>query len=394
MKSTLSKIIIILLCALFVLLAVIVAKIVGNKSANPDSSEPEISVPVSEIENDDSQGAEISVPASEEASEPISEASSGEDVSAGVPSEEPSSAESHAEPSSEPVSEEISEETSEEISEEISEEKSVEESSEEPSAEESKEASKEVSEEESKEESKEESQGSGSSTSRNYEQPQYITREEGKKYVAITFDDGPSSNTPILLDFLEEKGYVVTFFSVGHRLESSKVGAYITRAVSLGCEAGVHGYTHDYSYKTCKDDVYKREVYDTAALVEKYAGYFPIVMRPPYGEITKERAKASEFNIIIWDVDSEDWRHTGRSSAEQIEKNIQTIVDNVVNSKYLRNGSIILFHDLYLNSIEAFKRVTEILEAKGYVFVTVSQLMELNSGTTTGKRYWAAYYHD
>ena len=86
--------------------------------------------------------------------------------------------------------------------------------------------------------------------------------------------------------------------------------------------------------------------------------------------------------------------HTGRKSEEQIEENIQIIVDNVVNCKYLRDGSIILFHDLYLNSIEAFKRVTAILESKGYVFVTVSQLMNLNSSTTTGKRYWAEYYHD
>ena len=117
-------------------------------------------------------------------------------------------------------------------------------------------------------------------------------------------------------------------------------------------------------------------------------------MRPPYGSITKTRAKESEFNIIIWDIDSEDWMHTGRSSSEQIEKNIQTIVDNVMNSKYLRSGSIILFHDLYKNSIEAFKIVTEKLKAKGYEFVTVAQLCNLDSSTTTGKRYWAEYSHD
>lgn len=372
MKSTLFKCIIILACALCVLLAVVIANKVGNRSEPGKISE----------------SAEESASPSEDGSVP-EDVSADESAVSGTASEPEESSE--AEPSTEPSTEESSapvEESSEPPVEQSS-EPPVEESSDEPSEE----PSKEVSKEESREESKEETSSSSGQT-RNYEQPQYITREEGKKYVAITFDDGPSSNTPILLDFLEEKGYVVTFFSVGHRLESSKVGEYITRAVSLGCEAGVHGYTHDYSYKTCSDKTYKHEVYDTATLVEKYAGYYPIVMRPPYGEITKERAKASDFNIIIWDVDSEDWQHTGRKTTEQAEQNIQTIVNNVVNSKYLRDGSIILFHDLYLNSIEAFKRVTEILEAKGYVFVTVAQLMDLNSTTTTGKRYWGAYYHD
>ncbi len=365
MKSSLFKLIIVLVCILSVLLAVVLARSLGKKSDPAESSEV----------------SQNSAPA-EESSAP-EETSAGDETSEEITSAEESSfaeESSNAEESS--AQEESSAEESSELPEESSEEPSKEESSEkEP-------ASKDPVEESGEETSR--PNGSG----KNYEQPKYITREEGKKYIAITFDDGPSSNTPVLLDFLEEKGYVVTFFSVGHRLESSKVGEYLTRAVSLGCEAAIHCYTHEYQFTKCSEKVYHDEVYKTAALVEKYAGYFPICMRPPYGSITKAQTKASEFNVIIWDVDSEDWQHTGRKTTEQAEANIQTIVDNVVNSKYLRDGSIILFHDLYLNSIEAFKRVTAILEAKGYEFVTVAQLMDLNSSTTTGKRYWAAYSHD
>lgn len=290
-----------------------------------------------------------------------------------------SSADEYSESSDEDSGLDESTEDSHQSDETSAEESSEEESSEEPA-------------ESSGEETSEETSDPDDKMSKR-EKPAYIQREEGVKYIAFTFDDGPSVNTQELLDFIEEKQIVLTFFSVGERLESSSYGAHLTRAVSLGCEVGIHAYTHDNYYHNCSDKVYYEELYKTEELIYKYAGYYPILMRPPGGSITQDRAKNSEYNIIIWNVDSEDWKHTGRSTTEIAQQNINTIVNNVLSQVRKTSAeSIVLMHDLYLNSVEAFKIIYEELANEGYQFVTVAQLCNLNASTTVGKRYYSAAY--
>ncbi len=223
-----------------------------------------------------------------------------------------------------------------------------------------------------------------------YYKPDYITKDPNKKYVAFTFDDGPSQHTETLLNFLEEREIVLTFFYVGNRL-GDKYGAYVKRAVEIGCEPAVHAYTHDNYYHNCSDSTYEYEVEKTADVIYKYAGCYPITMRPPGGSITKERAAESDYNIIIWSVDSSDWKYSGESSS-----NVDIIVDNILGDidedPDCLDGKIVLLHDLYKNSVEAFMKVVDRLEAEGYELVTVSQLLDLNETTTIGKQYYSEYY--
>ncbi|MFA6729651.1 MAG: polysaccharide deacetylase family protein [Eubacteriales bacterium] len=227
------------------------------------------------------------------------------------------------------------------------------------------------------------------------EEPAYFEKQDGVKYIAFTFDDGPSVHTPELLDYLEEAQIPVTFFVVGNRLENATYGSYVTRAVGLGCEIGSHGYSHEVYFDRCTDDEYFTELEKTADLIYQYAGYYPILMRPPGGSITKARAAASEYNVIIWWVDSQDWKLSSRADEKTKNANIQTIVDNILDGVRSTSAEpIVLMHDLYQNSVEAFKIASQALIEEGYQFVTVAQLCGLDGTTTVGKRYWSPTYKD
>ena len=210
-------------------------------------------------------------------------------------------------------------------------------------------------------------------------------KDPQKKYVAFTFDDGPYSPvTSKLLDKLESIDGRATFFVVGNRLNDS-TGSLLARASSLGCEIGSHSYTHTVYFNNCTDAQMENELAKTQALIRKYTGADALCMRPPGGSITESRKKSCGYAVIIWSVDSIDWKLKGRQTESQRQENVDAIVNNVLST--VRDGDIILMHDLYENTLEAFCRIADTLKAQGYEFVTVSELLELNA-QSVGKKYF------
>jgi peptidoglycan/xylan/chitin deacetylase (PgdA/CDA1 family) len=97
-------------------------------------------------------------------------------------------------------------------------------------------------------------------------------------------------------------------------------------------------------------------------------------MRPIGGNITDARVESCPYSVIMWSVDSEDWKYKGRGeNGELAEQNINTIVENVMSQ--VKSGDIILMHDIYENTYEAAKIIIERLHAEGYQLVTVSELL-------------------
>lgn len=210
-------------------------------------------------------------------------------------------------------------------------------------------------------------------------------KDPEKKYVAFTFDDGPYSPvTSKLLDKLESIDGRATFFVVGNRLNDS-TGSLLARASSLGCEIGSHSYTHTVYFNNCTDAQMENELAKTQALIRKYTGADALCMRPPGGSITESRKKSCGYAVIIWSVDSADWKLKGRQTEPQRQENVDAIVNNVLST--VRDGDIILMHDLYENTLEAFCRIADTLKAQGYELVTVSELLELNA-QSVGKKYF------
>jgi len=207
-----------------------------------------------------------------------------------------------------------------------------------------------------------------------------------KKRVAITYDDGPHNvRTKQIVDELAKYGWHATFFVVGNRVDGTEYagGDAMLYALRAGNEVGIHGYTHKYSYETCSDSTYHQELAWTAqAIREKKPGYKIDLMRPIGGNITAARAAACEYAVIMWSVDPEDYKYKGAPDDETQQRNVNTIVENVLSD--VSDGDIILMHDLYQNTYEATVIILARLYEMGYDVVTVSELLgdDLQPGKT------------
>jgi peptidoglycan/xylan/chitin deacetylase (PgdA/CDA1 family) len=186
-------------------------------------------------------------------------------------------------------------------------------------------------------------------------------------YIAMTFDDGPKATlTPKLLDLLAAHHIKATFFVIGQNV--AEYPQIVQRAAREGHEIGNHSWSHPYLAKM-SDDAVRRELRRTEDAIENATGVKPTLMRPPYGSITARQKRwiNDEFGyqIILWDVDPLDWKRPGPT----------TVCNRIV--KETRPGSIVLSHDIHPGTIDAMPATLNQLEAKGFKFVTVSELIQM-----------------
>ena len=214
-------------------------------------------------------------------------------------------------------------------------------------------------------------------------------KEKGGKKVALTFDDGPHNvYTKAIVDELSKYGYNATFFVLGNRVDGSEYNgsSALVYAAENGNEIAIHGYTHKLNYAKCSEEEFKDAMSKTEKVIKgKLKGTTPKLMRPIGGSITDSRVQTCKYSVILWDVDSEDWKYkykTTDSEAQKKEK-LDTIVDNVMSS--VKDGSIILMHDIYEGTYDATVIILKRLHEEGYEIVTVSEL--LGSDLNAGKRY-------
>ena len=203
-----------------------------------------------------------------------------------------------------------------------------------------------------------------------------------RKKIAVTFDDGPNGNlTHKFVDKLKEYGATATFFVVGNRIGQVN-GAAIQYAVNNGCEIAIHSYSHNYYNKMSMNE-YLQDLQKTEDAIKKYVDTDVRLMRPPGGILSASQRDACPYSVVMWSVDSNDWQYTGRSE-EKREQNIKTIVDNVMS--VVKEGDIVLMHELYENSYEAFCIIIEQLYDQGFEIVSVSEL--LGDRLVPGKSYY------
>lgn len=190
------------------------------------------------------------------------------------------------------------------------------------------------------------------------------TRDTGDpKYVALTFDDGPSPRcTPRLLDGLREMGAKATFFVVG--CQAVKDPDIVQRIAAEGHQVGNHSYDHaDLHSLTSAQALADLEKND--ALLRELLGEGEYWVRPPYGLMTEAEAAALSVPLVNWSVDTEDWR----------TKDSGKILDVIY--RCTGDGDIVLLHDRYQNTVDAVLMAIEHLQQQGYVFVTVAELLEI-----------------
>ena len=187
----------------------------------------------------------------------------------------------------------------------------------------------------------------------------YSKVDPTKPMVALTFDDGPSIYTKEILDQLEKYNAHATFFVVGERVSS--YASTIKRAYNIGCEIGNHSWSHP-NLASISVKSMKSEISRTDAAIEKVIGKKAALLRPPYGSVDSDVRKNAGKPLIHWSIDTLDWK-TRNSS-----KTISSVLNNV------RDGSIVLMHDIYSATRTAAVSLIPTLISRGYQLVTVSEL--------------------
>ena len=184
------------------------------------------------------------------------------------------------------------------------------------------------------------------------------------RFVALTFDDGPRRDTTSrLLDGLRERGASATFFLVGQQIEGSE--DLLLRMRDEGHQVGNHSWSHA-SLKDESDWGLLQEVGRTDTLLREVLGEGSYWLRPPYGLLTARQRQLVTVPVIKWSVDPEDWK------LRDTEKDVAAVL------KKVQPGDIILMHDSIPATVDAALRIVDALQAEGYTFVTVEELLALS----------------
>lgn len=185
----------------------------------------------------------------------------------------------------------------------------------------------------------------------------YVVRPK----VALTFDDGPHPEyTPKLLDALKERGVKATFFLIG---KNAKVHPEIVKRIAdEGHVIGNHTMNHAEITKMSDADAFF-EIDENRKLLEGIVGMPIEYMRPPFGAWQKSLENKVNALPVLWSVDPLDW------TTENTEEIVRRVIEEV------EDDDIILLHDYYKSSVEAAIRIVDILQAEGYDFVSVDELI-------------------
>lgn len=188
--------------------------------------------------------------------------------------------------------------------------------------------------------------------------------ETYEKCIAITFDDGPhGKTTERLLDELKRLDVKATFFLIGENVaESDENAALVKRMHDEGHLIGNHSYSHINIKETGRDNALL-EIEKTNQIISGITGESVRYIRPPYGLYDESFLDCVDMVPVLWNIDPVDWDTT----------DVSKIVDNV--TKNAADRGIILMHDCYESSVTAAVEIIERLRDRGYIFVTVEEIL-------------------
>lgn len=214
--------------------------------------------------------------------------------------------------------------------------------------------------------------------------------------VSLTYDDGPDANLPELLEHLRVGGAAATFFVIGNKVAGDAEA--LRQVVADGHEVGNHSQNHPNfadipvpqppspppaapstpgatstptpttsapvpGYNPNADtEKMAGEIGACSSAIRDATGVTATMFRPPYGAYDSRLFEATSMPVILWDVDTNDWRLPG----------IPALIDTAVNDSVA--GSIILMHSTHQDSLDATPGILEGLADRGLQVVTVTQL--------------------
>lgn len=199
--------------------------------------------------------------------------------------------------------------------------------------------------------------------------------DPGRPMVALTFDDGPYA--PVgnqIMDCLAQYGGKATFYVVGNRCASYQTE--MQRMAAEGHEIGNHTFEHKYLNKLNGEQI-QYQVNKGSEAIQAASGVAPATVRLPGGNKNATVLANVNAPMIMWSIDTLDWK----------TKNTQSTVDKVLGS--VRDGDIVLMHELYAPTGNAAVQIIPALVDRGYQLVTVSELAQYRGGLQNGQIYSA-----
>ena len=197
-----------------------------------------------------------------------------------------------------------------------------------------------------------------------------------KPMVALTFDDGPYDRvTNRIVRVLAKNDSRATFFVVGNRVE--RYADTMKNAFQKGNQIATHTFDHGDLSKMKKKQI-RRELKRSFRVMKKINGENPTMLRPPYGNVNDKMRQTIQIPMIYWSVDTEDWASRNRDKVLSRCKNI-------------KDGDIVLMHDLYPSTAAAVEKLVPKLRRKGFQLVTVEELFYYKGiDAKGGKVYFSA----
>lgn len=198
--------------------------------------------------------------------------------------------------------------------------------------------------------------------------------DDGKKYVALTFDDGPGKYTKELVDLLVKNNVKASFFMVGQNIKNYK--SSVKYAYDNGMEICNHSQNHKNLKNLSKEDI-EYEINSVDDMLEEIIGERARYYRSPGGNQNENVLNTISKPCILWNVDTRDWE--SRDTQKIISKTLKEVDD----------GDIILMHEIYKTTLDAVEPIIIKLKEKGYNFVTVTELYEIKGvPLENGKIYY------
>lgn len=190
---------------------------------------------------------------------------------------------------------------------------------------------------------------------------------EGKKLIALTFDDGPTQTTTVrLLEILKEKEVRATFFVIGKMAQVAP--EILKREEQEGHVVGSHTMGH-VNLTTLDVGAIRQDMTGIDGVFQGSLGHVTRLVRPPYGAINETVQTEVRQPLVIWSIDPEDWK---TKDAEAIRKHV---------AEKAFDGAIVLMHDIYESTVDAVAGMIDDLRKEGYEFVTVPELARVRGVT-------------
>lgn len=185
--------------------------------------------------------------------------------------------------------------------------------------------------------------------------------DESKKYIAFTYDDGPSNYTLEVLNTLDANNSSATFFMLGNKMK--KNNEIVKTVNSSLSEVASHTYSHKNLVNLSEKEI-NNEINSTSIIFNEITGDNIKYVRPPYGNYNN-KVKNAGYPLVLWNIDPKDW----------LVRDSNKIYNNII--KNACDGCIVLMHDCYKETVEASKMVIPKLKEMGYEIVSISKLIEI-----------------